>query len=154
MWFPRSNSAILRENSAVPGLSEHIIAAWRVGARSAARQGGLVAGTLLAVGALSGTAVGTAPPSRADEVAYLVNVAVRPGYNFPNARAALDYGYSLCDRVRAGTGYRQLMDVVKSDFGTSDEYQASYLISQSAQELCPATIWQLRRSAAGYRPAG
>jgi Protein of unknown function (DUF732) len=109
----------------------------------------VVAGIL---GGMTAVSLGAAPPSRADEVAYLVNVTVRPGYNFPNARAALDYGYGLCDRMRAGQGYPQLMAVVKSDFNTSDEYQASYLISQSAQELCPAMIWQLRQSAAGYRP--
>jgi Protein of unknown function (DUF732) len=109
--------------------------------------------TMSAAGALCVTAVFAAPPSRADDVAYLVNVTVRPSYNFPNPQAALDYGYGLCDRMRAGQGYRDLMAVVKSDFATSDDYQASYLISQSAQELCPAMIWQLRRSAAGYRPA-
>jgi hypothetical protein len=98
------------------------------------------------------TAVFAAPPSRADAVAYLVNVTVRPGYNFPNSQAALDYGYGLCDRMRAGQGFRDLMAVVMSDFETSDEYQASYLISQSAQELCPVMIWELRRSAAGYTP--
>ena len=38
-------------------------------------------------------------------------------------------------------GYPQLMVEVKADFNTSDEYQASYLISQAAQELCPALIW-------------
>lgn len=30
------------------------------------------------------------------------------------------------------------MTEVKSDFGTSDEYQASYLIGQAVAELCPA----------------
>ena len=42
-----------------------------------------------------------APCARADQVAYLVNVTVRPGYNFPNAQAALDYGYGICDKVSA-----------------------------------------------------
>jgi hypothetical protein len=41
---------------------------------------------------------------------------------------------------------------VKADFQTSDEYQASYLITQGANELCPARIWQLRQSAADYVP--
>jgi Protein of unknown function (DUF732) len=93
-----------------------------------------------------------APSARADVVAYLVNVTVRPGYNFPNAQAALDYGYGLCDKVAEGRGYPQVMGDVKTDFGTSDEYQASYLISQAVNELCPALIWQLRNSAAHYRP--
>lgn len=39
---------------------------------------------------------------------------------------------------------------IKSDFNTTNEFQASYLIAQSAQELCPAQIWAVRNSAAGY----
>jgi len=93
------------------------------------------------------------PTAHADQVAYLVNVTVRPGYNFANADHALSYGYSVCDRIVAGVPYAQLISELKGDFHTSDEYQASYLIAQSAQELCPAQIWALRNSAAGYRPA-
>lgn len=44
------------------------------------------------------------------------------------------------------------MTAVKSDFNNPDEYQASYLITQAANELCPAQIWQLRNSAAHYQP--
>ncbi|MGU3500944.1 DUF732 domain-containing protein [Mycobacterium sp. C31M] len=88
----------------------------------------------------------------ADAVAYLVNVTVRPGYGFPNADAALAYGHSLCDRVESGTPYGSLISQVKRDFNTTDDYQASYLITQAANELCPGAIWQLRNSAAGYRP--
>jgi hypothetical protein len=97
-------------------------------------------------------ALAPAPSAHADVVAYLVNVHVRPGYNFPNADAALGYGYSICDKVAGGHPYAQVMDEVKADFATSDEYQASYLISQAVNELCPAQIWQLRNSAAHYRP--
>ncbi len=93
-----------------------------------------------------------APAGRADTVAYLVNVTVRPGYNFANADAALAYGHTICDKVAAGRGYPQIMADVKSDFSTSDEYQASYLITQAVNELCPAQIWALRNSAADYRP--
>lgn len=89
--------------------------------------------------------------AQADTVAYLVNVTVRPGYAFPNAQAAVDYGNGLCDKIRSGRPYASLMADVKHDFGTSDEYQASYLITQATNELCPADIWQLRESAAGYR---
>jgi Protein of unknown function (DUF732) len=92
------------------------------------------------------------PYAHADAVAYLFNVTVRPGYNFPNAQAALDYGHGVCDKVSGGRSYAQVMDDVKADFTTSDEYQASYLISQAVNELCPALIWQLRNSAAHYRP--
>jgi hypothetical protein len=110
------------------------------------------AGAIVAAAALCAvTAFGT-PDAWADTVAYLVNVHVRPGYNFPNAQAALDYGYGICDKVSAGRGYAQVMGDVKADFNTADEYQASYLISQAVNELCPAQIWQLRNSAAHYRP--
>jgi hypothetical protein len=44
------------------------------------------------------------------------------------------------------------MGDVKADFAIGDEYQSSYLITQTANELCPQLIWQLRNSAAGYRP--
>ncbi|CDO86156.1 hypothetical protein AWC29_29375 [Mycobacterium triplex] len=92
------------------------------------------------------------PRASADAVAYLLNVTVRPGYNFPNADEALRYGHGVCDKVSAGHTYAQVMGDIKADFNTSDEYQASYLISQAVNELCPALIWQLRQSAAGYRP--
>jgi len=107
-----------------------------------------------ATAALGSVGLGGAPTAGADAVAYLVNVTVRPGYNFPNAEAALAYGGSFCGDIASGNPYRQVMQRVKADFNTHDEYQASYLISQSANELCPAQIWQLRRSAAGYTPTG
>jgi Protein of unknown function (DUF732) len=93
------------------------------------------------------------PTARADVTAFLVNVTVRPGYNFANAAEALAYGQALCARIDAGQPYAELVASVKADFNTPDEYQASYLIAQAADELCPALIWQLRNSAAGYRPA-
>jgi len=115
--------------------------------------GKLRAWVFLACASVVGVAtLGLAPFARADVVAYLVNVHVRPGYNFPNAQAALDYGYGICDKVSQGRPFPQLMGDVKADFNTSDEYQASYLISQAVNELCPAMIWQLRNSAAHYRP--
>lgn len=107
-----------------------------------------------------GTGIGTAICSlcattglsvaRADAVAYLVNVTVRPGYNFPDSAAALSYGNDICGRVAAGLSFRTLVDDVTTDFASSDEYQASYLISQAVNELCPQLIWQLRNSAAHY----
>ena len=111
----------------------------------------LIAAGLAALGAVG--VVATAQPARADNIGYLINVTVRPGYNFPNADAALAYGNGVCDRINSGVSYGQLVDSIKADFNTSDEFQASYLISQSAQELCPAAIWQLRQSAAGYVPS-
>ena len=98
------------------------------------------------------TAVLMAPTAQADSIAYLVNVHVRPGYNFPNAEAAIGYGQTICDRVASQMAYTVLVDQVKTDFHTSDYYQAGYLINQAVNELCPAQIWQLRQSAAGYKP--
>lgn len=92
-----------------------------------------------------------APAAEADTIAYLVNVTVRPGYNFPNADAALAYGHGVCDKIAQGVPYSQLIDDVAQDFGTDDDYQGSYLVTQSSQELCPQLIWQLRHSASGYR---
>ena len=43
---------------------------------------------ILAAAALSAAALTGAPSAHADQVAYLVNVTVRPGYNFPNADAS------------------------------------------------------------------
>ena len=110
----------------------------------------LACAVLASAGLLSAAALISPPAAHADQVAYLVNVHVRPGYNFPNAEAALGYGYSICDRVAAQMGYAQLVDQVKADFHTTDYYQGAYLINQAVNELCPAQIWQLRQSAAGY----
>jgi hypothetical protein len=91
--------------------------------------------------------------AHADSGAYLIEVTVRPGYNFASAADALAYGYGICDKVSRGRGYPDLMGDVKSDFHTGDEFQASYLIDKAVNELCPALIWQLRNSAADYRPS-
>jgi len=90
--------------------------------------------------------------AHADPVAYLVNVTVRPGYNFANAEHALAYGTGICNKTRDGSTYGQLIADVGRDFGSArDEYQASYLITQAVNELCSDLIWQLRNSAAGYQ---
>lgn len=106
---------------------------------------------LIAAGLGAAVAVMAAPVADADAVAYLVNVTVRPGYNFPNADAALNYGFGICDKVASGRSYPDNIADVKTDFGTEDEYQAVYLINQAVNELCPAQIWQLRQSAVHYR---
>ncbi len=102
--------------------------------------------------ALSGAVVSQAPTARAGVVGYLVNVTVRPGYNFANADQAVAYGNGVCDKIGAGEPFVQIVGDIKNDFNTSDEFQATYLISQAAQELCPAMIWQLRQSAGHYQP--
>ena len=110
----------------------------------------LVVTSMAAAFATVAATVALAPTAGADTVAYLVNVHVRPGYNFPNADAAIGYGNTICDRVAGKMGYGQLVDQVKADFHTTDYYQGAYLINQAVNELCPAQIWQLRQSAGGY----
>lgn len=106
----------------------------------------------LAAAAVSGAALSLAPTAGADQLGYIINVTLGPGYNFPNAQAALDYGYGLCGRIEAGDSYASMAEQIKRDFGP-DEYKVSYLLSQSAQELCPAQTWQLRQSVgSGYQP--
>jgi Protein of unknown function (DUF732) len=113
-----------------------------------------VVGALVVVGLGATAALTCAPTANADALAYLVNVTVRPGYNFANADAALAYGHGICDKVEQGRPYTQIVGDIWADFNTTDEYQASYLINQAVNELCPALIWQLRNSAAHYRPTG
>jgi hypothetical protein len=97
-------------------------------------------------------AVMVSPVARGDAVAYLVNVTVRPGYDFANAEDAIGYGRRICDKVAQGRSYGALIGGLKTDLSTGDDYQASYLIAQAVNELCPAQILQLRNSAAGYHP--
>ncbi|OBJ70681.1 DUF732 domain-containing protein [Mycobacterium sp. 1274756.6] len=89
--------------------------------------------------------------AKADETAYLIAVTVRPGYHFPNGDP-LAYGYEICEKAAGGRTYPDLMSDVRDDLNTTDEFQAMYLISQAANELCPAQIWSLRNSAVNYRP--
>ncbi|UNB52536.1 DUF732 domain-containing protein [Mycolicibacterium sp. YH-1] len=112
----------------------------------------LTGAVLSAVGFLAIGATLRAAPVHADEVAYLLNVTVRPGYNFASAGDALAYGHGICERIAGGTAYGDLISDVKAHFANTDEFQASYLVSQAANEICPAQIWQLRTSAAGYQP--
>lgn len=115
--------------------------------------GRFVAGLALAAAVSLGVPLAVAPSARADVVAYLVNVTVRPGYNFADADDAVHYGQTICDKVGAGEAYSAIIGDLKADFNTSDDYQGVYLINQAVNELCPALIWQLRNSAVGYRPS-
>lgn len=106
-----------------------------------------------AVGGLTTTLAPRAHAAPAPEVEYLYDVAVRRHYNFPN-NDPLGYGHGICDRVTAGESYAQVMGHVKSDVTPNDEFAANYLVSYSVNLLCPDQIWQLRKSATGYRPPG
>ncbi|MCV7408507.1 DUF732 domain-containing protein [Mycobacterium florentinum] len=107
------------------------------------------------VAAAAGLAPQTPAPrahaAPAPEVEYMYDVAVRRHYNFPN-NDALGYGRGICDEVRNGDGYGQVMGDVKREVTSSDEFAANYLVSYAVNLLCPDLIWQLRNSAAGYRP--
>lgn len=114
----------------------------------------LMAALIAAAAAVSGAAQTPLPRAHAapaPEVEYVYDVAVRRHYNFPN-NDALTYGHAICDKVRRGDSYGQVMGDVKTDVTPSDEFAANYLVSYAVNLLCPELIWQLRNSAAGYRP--
>ena len=109
----------------------------------------IIAGT--AFGVVAQTPVPRANAAPAPEVEYTYDVVVRRHYDFPN-NDAIGYGWGICDKVRNGEGYPQIMAEVKRDVSPSDEFAANYLVSYAVGILCPAQIWQLRNSAAGYQP--
>ncbi len=112
---------------------------------------------VLSVGLMSGvvSAVGLAgpPTAHADELGYLVNIYQMRAFNFQDPGAAVTYGRTICDRVRGNVSYTDLVNQVKAEVQTPDYFLTGYLINQAVDELCPAQIWQLRESAAGYTPA-
>lgn len=87
----------------------------------------------------------------APEIEYTYNVTVRRHYDFPG-NDALGYGFGICDKVSRGQSYADLMGDVKADVFPNDEFAANYLVSYAVGILCPAQIYQLRNTAAGYRP--
>jgi hypothetical protein len=78
-------------------------------------------------------------------------VVLRRHYEFPN-NDAIGYGFGICDKVTRGESYPAVMGDVKRETLPNDEFAANYLVSYAVGILCPAQIWQLRNSAAGYRP--
>ena len=88
----------------------------------------------------------------APEVEYTYDVMVRRHYNFANPDQAIAYGHGICDKVSGGQSHGQVMGDVKRDVMPNDEFAANYLVSYAVNLLCPAQIWQLRNSAAGYQP--
>ena len=129
----------------------------RSGVRSGRRVSRALTGLLMAtIGGFGGLLAaaphawgGLAPP----EQVFLYDVMFRrPDMHWANADAALAYGYGICDKIRGGHPYAQIACDFKADFQTPDEYLASYVISDAAQQLCPELIWQLRNSAENYTP--
>jgi hypothetical protein len=105
----------------------------------------------IAVGAVVQAPAPAAHAAPAPEVEYTYDVVVRRHYDFPDSDA-IGYGYGICDKVRSGEGYPQVMGEVKNDVLPNDEFAANYLVSYAVDILCPAQIWQLRNSAANYTP--
>jgi Protein of unknown function (DUF732) len=106
-----------------------------------------------AVGGVAQTVASAAQAAPAPEVEYLYDVTVRRHYDFPDDRDALSYGYGICDKVSRGQSYATVMGDVKSEVTPADEFAANNLVSYAVNLLCPAQIWQLRNSAAQYRPS-
>jgi hypothetical protein len=86
--------------------------------------------SMMAIAAAFGSVTVAAGSAHADEVAYLVNVTVKPGYNFANADAAIAYGRGICGKISQGRGFGQIVDDVKADFHTADDYQGWQLLVQ------------------------
>ncbi len=110
---------------------------------------------LTVMAAVGGTTQALAPRAHAmpaPDTEFVYDVMVRRQYNFASPDEAISYGYKICDKVSNGESYAQVMGEVKSDVVPNDEFAANYLVSYAVNLLCPAQIWQLRHSAAGYRP--
>jgi Protein of unknown function (DUF732) len=103
-------------------------------------------------GAVTPALVPRAYAAPAPEVEYVYDVMVRRHYTFGDPTEAVKYGYGICDEVGRGDSYAQVMGDVKNDVVPTDEFAANYLISNAVNLLCPGLIWQLRNSAAHYRP--
>jgi Protein of unknown function (DUF732) len=113
-----------------------------------------VVSAVVAATVVGGVPLAPAPRTGAapnPEVEYVYDVVARRHYGFPNGDALAE-GYRICDKVRTGEGYGQVMGEVKNEVTPSDEFAADYLVSYAVQLLCPDLIWQLRNSAGGYRP--
>jgi hypothetical protein len=105
-----------------------------------------------ALGAVTQTlAPPTALAAPGPEVEYTYNVMVRRHFDFPN-NDAIGYGFSICDKVGRGESYSKVMGDVKSDVFPNDEQASNYVVSYAVGILCPAQLWQLRNSSAGYQP--
>lgn len=117
------------------------------------RTGRRVALTAIAF-VMSWVGIDAAPQASAvpgPEVEYTYNVIVRRHFDFPN-NDAIGYGFATCDKVAQGVPYAAVMSDVKRDVIPNDEQSANYVVSNAVGILCPAQIWRLRNSAAGYRP--
>lgn len=114
----------------------------------------LVVALTVSASAFGVVAPALAPPAVAapgPEIEYTYNVIVRRHFDFPN-NDAIGYGFGICDKVSRGQSYSDVMADTKNDVFPNDEFAANYVVSYAVGILCPAQIWQLRNSAAGYQP--
>lgn len=108
-----------------------------------------VAGAVVAC--FSRLSVSPSHAAPAPEIEYMYDVTVRRHYNVPD-NDALGYGRAICDKIGRGQPYAQIMSDIRSQVTPNDEASADYLVSNAVNLLCPEQIWQLRNSAAEYRP--
>ncbi len=54
--------------------------------------------------------------------------------------------------MQRGDTYGVVVADVRNEITPNDEESVNYLVSNAVDILCPAQIWELRQSAAGYRP--
>jgi Protein of unknown function (DUF732) len=113
---------------------------------------GMSFAALIVASTFGGSAVPLAHAAPAPEVEYVYDVTVRRHYSFATPADAVNYGYGICDKVRRGASYAQVMGDVKNDVRPNDEFAANYLVSYAVNLFCPEQLWQLRNSAANYVP--
>jgi len=85
------------------------------------------------------------------EVEYTYNVIVRRHFDFLN-NDAIGYGFGIWTKSPRGVPYADVTTDVKRDVFPNDEQAANHVVAYAVGILCPAQIWQLRNTAAGYRP--
>jgi hypothetical protein len=106
-----------------------------------------------AAGCIVLTAAPVAYAAPAPEVEFVYDVMVRRQYSFTDPADAVRYGHAICEEVGRGDSYAHVMEQTNGQVTPNDEFATNYLISYAVNLLCPELIWQLRNSAAGYRPA-
>ncbi len=89
-----------------------------------------------------------ATPDRTFQYLYVVKTH---RYYFGNDADALAFGWGACDKMAAGVGYAQLVRETRFELN-ADEGDANFLVGTAAGMLCQENIYQLRKSAEGYKP--
>lgn len=108
---------------------------------------------MLTVSSANLSSAAPAASAPAPEVEYVYKVIVRRHFDFPYSDA-LGYGWGVATSSGADSDTRRVMTATKSEVFPNDEQAANFVVSNAVGVLCPAQIWWLRNSAAGYRPPG